>query len=74
MPTMAHGRGVTRTEIVGALQGAFTGRPMAASELVEAASQSGARQEVLQALKALPTRTFSDIRQIWTFLQGVPIS
>jgi hypothetical protein len=65
---------VTRTEIAAALAGALSDGPLMASELAATASRNGARPEVLAALERLPGRGFSDIRQIWTFMQGVPIS
>lgn len=64
---------VTRTEIAAHLRDAFDGTtPLTSIDLIAEARNSGARPAILHTLEALPG-TYSDLRQLWPDLPGVPI-
>lgn len=64
---------VTRVEVITHLGDVFAHGPQTRSELVAAASSSGARRAVLDLLGRLPERRFTQPQDIWFDLGHVPI-
>jgi cellobiose phosphorylase len=66
-------REVSRIELVQAVGAAFGSRGASRDDLLAAASEAGARREVLDLLRALRAREFNDVRQLWSELPEMPV-
>jgi hypothetical protein len=65
---------VTRREIADSIEGAFEDGPASRDQLLAAARDAGARQEVVAELERLPERSFSHLRALWRDLPDIPVS
>lgn len=65
---------VSRTEVAAHIRGAFASGPADTARIREQARATGARTEVLEALEELPSRSFLDLRQVWTELPEMPVN
>jgi hypothetical protein len=66
-------RPVTRKEIARHTADAFDYPPATSSDLIEAAAASGARPEVIAVLRRLPGGAYSQLREVWDDLPGIPV-
>jgi hypothetical protein len=64
---------VTRTEIAHHIAGAFVPAGARSAELVEHATQSGARPEVVAAIERLPEGMYPSMRDMWKHLDDIPV-
>ncbi|MGH3321790.1 MAG: DUF2795 domain-containing protein [Streptosporangiaceae bacterium] len=64
---------VTRMEIADHVSATFEHGPSSRDQLLEAASDSGARPELVAVLERLPDRRFAALRQLWQDLHDVPV-
>lgn len=64
---------VSRTQIVDAIGAHLGGHPMSRADLIAYAMRTGAHPDVIDALRRLPDRSFSNVRQLWEFLPDVPV-
>lgn len=64
---------VSRTEVARAVAAAFGVRGASRDDLLAAATEAGARREVLDLLRGLRTREFNDLRQLWSELPEMPV-
>jgi hypothetical protein len=64
---------VSRSEIVDHLQGVFEQDPITRTHLVEAATTSGARSEVVAVLERLPDIRYHRLADLWPELPDVPV-
>lgn len=64
----------TREDIVEATAAAFTHPPASVVDLLEAAVLAHASPGTLDAIKELPDRTYSHVRDLWTYLPDIAIS
>lgn len=63
----------TRIEIAEHTAEAFTGATVTRDQLLEIATQTGARPAVLRVLERLQDGPFHELRELWPDLSGVPI-
>ncbi|KGH45215.1 hypothetical protein IN07_18645 [Modestobacter caceresii] len=63
----------TRTQVLDHIEAAFGHGPVTSDEMREAALASGADQDVLFLLDALPDRQFTSPREIWPHLPDLPV-
>ena len=63
----------TREDIVEATAAAFTHPPASVVDLLEAAVLAHASPATLDAIKELPDRTYSQVRELWTYLPDIAI-
>jgi hypothetical protein len=64
---------VTRLEIAGVIGDLFGFRGVHRNEMLDAARGANARARVIDLLSMLPTREYSDLRQIWEELPEIPV-
>jgi hypothetical protein len=64
---------LTRLEVAEAVGHAFRMGAVRRDALVETAERGGARAEVAAALRTLPGREFTDLRQLWSDLPEMPV-
>ena len=64
---------VSRTEIAGCVEDAFANAPLSSNDLVDYASDHGARAPVLKELGRLHGSTYRDLRELWGELGDVPL-
>ena len=62
---------VGRTEIVDTIGALMYGRPVSRADLISSAMRRRAHPEVIDTLRRLPDRSFSDVRRLWEFLPDV---
>jgi hypothetical protein len=65
---------VSRTELVQAVGEAFGSRSATRDDMLAAATDAGARREVLDLLRGLRARDYNDVRQLWTELPEIPVT
>lgn len=65
---------ITRAELAGHIEAAFTGGPATRADLLAAATSSHARTQAIEQLHRLPDRTYRDLREIWYDLPELPVS
>ena len=63
----------TREDIVEATAAAFTHPPASVVDLLKAAVLAHASPAMLDAIKELPDRTYSQVRELWTNLPDIAI-
>ena len=64
---------MTRFEIADIVEAAFVRPPVTKPELLAAARDAGARDELLTTLNRLRDRRFSTLRDLWADLEDVPV-
>ena len=64
---------VTRMEILDAITDAFASPPATKDQIVAAAEDSRSRRDLVALLSQLPNSTFSDVRDLWSYLPDVPV-
>lgn len=64
---------LSRTAIVDAIGDLADGRPVSRADLIASAMRARAHPEIVDALRHLPHRSFSDVRRLWEFLPDVPV-
>jgi hypothetical protein len=64
----------TREDIVEATAAAFTRPPASVIDLLEAAIVAHATPATLAAIKQLPDRAYSHVRDLWIYLPDIAIS
>lgn len=64
---------LTRLEILDAIEQVFATPPVTTSEILATAEESGARAELLAALRQLPERRFDNVRDLWNYLSDIPV-
>lgn len=65
---------VTRTEVAAAIRAVFDSGSGTREDLLDAALQSKARSEVVQAISLLPPfKTYANLRQLWPDLPEMPV-
>lgn len=67
-------RTVTRIELVDHIETAFTGGAATRGQLLDAATASHARPEVIAVLQRLPEQRYRNLRELWPELADVPVS
>ncbi|WP_201295072.1 MULTISPECIES: DUF2795 domain-containing protein [unclassified Nocardiopsis] len=65
---------VTRVDIADSPEAAFGSGPLTRGQVIRAADQRGAREDVLAALGQLPAGYYSHLREPWRHLGEVPRS
>ncbi|WP_170220737.1 DUF2795 domain-containing protein [Amycolatopsis cihanbeyliensis] len=64
--------GVTRIEIIDAVEHAFADASATKQEVIDAAIQQEARTELLAVLDRLPDRGYRHVRDLWDHLPDIP--
>ncbi len=68
-----HPQGVTRLEVIDAVEHAFTRSSATKQEIITAAVQYGSRATVVTTLQRLPERSFRHVRDLWDHLPDIPL-
>jgi hypothetical protein len=71
--TAANGVGVTRAELVEAVERAFGDGRASRGELIGAAQEAGARTMVVELIRTLPEVTMRSPRELWAHLPDLPV-
>lgn len=64
---------LTRRRLAALIGEAFRSGPQSPSELVAYADEQGAQEVALRALKGLPPRRYTELRQLWVHLPEIPV-
>lgn len=64
---------VCRMEIADCVEGAFHGAPLSSTDIIEFASDHGARTPVLRVLSRLHAPVYRELRELWAELGDVPV-
>jgi hypothetical protein len=64
---------VTRRELAEVVEAAFAYPTCTVEEMIEAARVAGSRPEVEAALRRLPRREYTELRQLWEFLSDLSV-
>lgn len=71
--TAANGAGVTRMELLDAVETAFAGGRASRDEMLAAAREAGARPMVAETIRTLPDVTLRTPRELWAHLPELPV-